>query len=254
MAVFSTVHLTIVHGVISVMSLYLFSVFLWWWIRQGRATVIYSLTCFLMLGIFAINSGAAFLYAHKWYHGEFDILKYVPFIWSFRNYFMLIPLFLFTLHVTKKIYVDYQLRQLAITDLLSTRIAQLASPELILIVDDNIDALLSIKIMLDRTRFKSIEARDGEEAVVLFTRLKDNIVCVVLDLVLPGMNGWDALREIRKLSKTVPIIVSTGYVKGFFGKVDEEKDNYCAFLAKPYTPGKLIDTIEKCIRGEGYDT
>lgn len=250
----SIIHLTFTHSIISVMSLYLFAVFIWWWVQQGRATAIYSLICFMMLGVFAINSGAAFQYAHMWYHGNFEIHTYVGILWPFRNYFMLIPLLLFVIHVTKKIRIDYQLRQLAITDLLSARVANLAAPELVLLVDDNIDAIISIKLMLDRTRFKTVEARDGHEALVLFNRLKDNICCIVLDLVLPELSGWDVLREIRKVSISVPIIISTGYVKGFFGVVEDERDNYCAFLSKPYSPAKLIETIEKCIKGDVYDS
>ena len=74
----------------------------------------------------------------------------------------------------------------------------------ILVVDDEARMRKLVKDFLVKKEYKVIEAGDGEEAIDLFFKEKD-ISLIILDVMMPKMNGWQVCREIRKYSK-VPII------------------------------------------------
>ena len=77
----------------------------------------------------------------------------------------------------------------------------------ILVVDDESRMRKLVKDFLEREGFKVIEAGDGQEAIELFYENKD-IALIILDVMMPRMDGWQTCREIRKDSK-VPIIMLT---------------------------------------------
>lgn len=78
----------------------------------------------------------------------------------------------------------------------------------ILIVDDEARMRKLIKDFLVRKGYKTIEAEDGEVALDLFQENKNKIKLVLLDVMMPKLDGWTVLREIRKESK-VPVIMLT---------------------------------------------
>ena len=75
----------------------------------------------------------------------------------------------------------------------------------VLVVDDEARMRKLVKDFLVKKEYKVIEAGDGEEAIDLFFKEKD-ISLIILDVMMPKMNGWQVCREIRKYSK-VPIIM-----------------------------------------------
>ena len=77
----------------------------------------------------------------------------------------------------------------------------------VLVVDDEARMRKLVKDFLVKKEYKVIEAGDGEEAIDLFFKEKD-ISLIILDVMMPKMNGWQVCREIRKYSK-VPIIMLT---------------------------------------------
>ena len=77
----------------------------------------------------------------------------------------------------------------------------------ILVVDDEQRMRKLVRDFLTKQNFRVLEAADGEEAVDVFMENKD-IVLVILDVMMPKMNGWEVCREIRETSK-VPIIMLT---------------------------------------------
>lgn len=74
----------------------------------------------------------------------------------------------------------------------------------VLVVDDEARMRKLVKDFLVKKEYKVIEAGDGEEAIDLFFKEKD-ISLIILDVMMPKMNGWQVCREIRKYSK-VPIL------------------------------------------------
>ena len=97
----------------------------------------------------------------------------------------------------------------------------------ILIVDDESRMRKLVRDFLIRDNFEALEACDGEEALDIFYRDKE-IALILLDVMMPKINGWDVCREIRETSK-IPIIMLTAKgdesdeLQGFDLGVDEYK-------------------------------
>lgn len=115
----------------------------------------------------------------------------------------------------------------------------------ILVVDDESRMRKLIKDFLTKSGYDVLEAGDGEEAVDLFMEHKD-IALLILDVMMPKMDGWEVCREIRKNSK-VPIIMLTAKaseadeLKGFELGVDE-------YISKPFSPKILVARVEAVLR------
>ena len=115
----------------------------------------------------------------------------------------------------------------------------------ILVVDDESRMRKLVKDFLDREGFEVLEAGDGEEAVDKFFEVKD-IALIILDVMMPKMDGWQVCREIRQYSK-VPIIMLTAKsdekdeLQGFDLGVDE-------YITKPFSPKILVARVEAILR------
>ena len=81
----------------------------------------------------------------------------------------------------------------------------------ILVVDDESRMRKLVRDFLVKQNFEVLEAGDGEEALDVFYKNKD-IALIILDVMMPKMNGWDVCREIRESSKT-PIIMLTAIIR-----------------------------------------
>jgi len=118
----------------------------------------------------------------------------------------------------------------------------------ILIVDDESRMRKLVRDFLVRKEFEVLEAGDGEAAVDLFFQEKD-IDLIILDVMMPKMDGWEVCRTIRKHSQ-VPIIMLTA--KG------EERDELRGFelgadeyISKPFSPKILVARVEAILRRSG---
>ena len=118
----------------------------------------------------------------------------------------------------------------------------------ILVVDDESRMRKLVRDFLAREGFQVIEAADGEEAVDLFYENRD-VALIILDVMMPKMDGWQTCREIRAESK-VPIIMLTAKgdeqdeLKGFDLGVDE-------YISKPFSPKILVARVEAILRRSG---
>lgn len=115
----------------------------------------------------------------------------------------------------------------------------------ILVVDDEQRMRKLVKDFLTRQGYDVIEASNGEEAVDIFYENKD-IALIILDVMMPKMDGWQVCREIRHYSQ-VPIIMLTA-------KADE-KDELLGFeigvdeyISKPFSPKILVARVEAILR------
>jgi DNA-binding response OmpR family regulator len=115
----------------------------------------------------------------------------------------------------------------------------------ILVVDDESRMRKLVRDFLVRQDFEVLEAGDGEAALDIFYRNKD-IAMLILDVMMPKMNGWEVCREIRQTSK-VPIIMLTAKsdesdeLMGFDLGVDE-------YISKPFSPKILVARVEAILR------
>ena len=118
----------------------------------------------------------------------------------------------------------------------------------IMVVDDESRMRKLVRDFLTREGFKVIEAGDGEEAVDLFYANRD-VALIILDVMMPKMDGWQTCREIRAESK-VPIIMLTAKgdeqdeLRGFELGVDE-------YISKPFSPKILVARVEAILRRSG---
>ena len=118
----------------------------------------------------------------------------------------------------------------------------------ILVVDDESRMRKLVKDFLTKKNFQVLEAGNGEEAMDIFYEEKD-IALIILDVMMPKMDGWEVCREIRKNSK-VPIIMLTARsderdeLLGFDLGVDE-------YISKPFSPKILVARVEAILRRTG---
>ena len=118
----------------------------------------------------------------------------------------------------------------------------------ILVVDDESRMRKLVKDFLTKKNFQVLEAGNGEEAMDIFYEERD-IALIILDVMMPKMDGWEVCREIRKNSK-VPIIMLTARsderdeLLGFDLGVDE-------YISKPFSPKILVARVEAILRRTG---
>ena len=118
----------------------------------------------------------------------------------------------------------------------------------ILVVDDESRMRKLVRDFLVREDYEVLEAGDGEAALDIFYQEK-NIALIILDVMMPKMNGWDVCREVRETSK-VPIIMLTAKgdeedeLTGFELGVDE-------YISKPFSPKILVARVSAILRRSG---
>jgi DNA-binding response OmpR family regulator len=115
----------------------------------------------------------------------------------------------------------------------------------ILVVDDESRMRKLVKDFLVRKNYDVIEAENGEQAIDIFFSKKD-ISLIILDVMMPKMDGWQVCREVRQYSK-VPIIMLTAK--------SDEKDELLGFdlgvdeyISKPFSPKILVARVEAVLR------
>ncbi len=116
----------------------------------------------------------------------------------------------------------------------------------ILIVDDESRMRKLIKDFLNNKNYITLEASDGEEAIEIFQKNKNKINLILLDVMMPKIDGWTVLREIR-IDSNVPVIMLTARGEeqdelfGFELGVDE-------YISKPFSPKILVARIEAILK------
>jgi two-component system, cell cycle response regulator DivK len=119
-------------------------------------------------------------------------------------------------------------------------------PPLILVVDDYQDAREMYAEYLQFSGFRVAEARNGNEAVDQAFALKPDLI--LMDLSLPGMDGWEATRRLKADESTrhIPIVALTGHALA--GASDGAKKAGCdSFVTKPCLPDDLVVEVRRML-------
>jgi len=97
--------------------------------------------------------------------------------------------------------------------------------------------------------FAVLLAKDGVEALEVFRQHQDEVRCVVCDVTMPRMDGWETLAALRKLAPGLPVVLASGYDKTqvMVGNHPELPE---AFLSKPYRLQELGDAIRRALAGK----
>ena len=121
----------------------------------------------------------------------------------------------------------------------------------ILVVDDESRMRKLVRDFLVKSKFQVVEAANGAEALDIFFAQKD-IALIILDVMMPEMDGWQVCKEVRNYSK-VPIIMLTAKsderdeLQGFDLGVDE-------YVTKPFSPKTLVARVEAILRRTGLSS
>ena len=114
--------------------------------------------------------------------------------------------------------------------------------ELILVVDDEDHIREITKKTLEIRRYKVITANNGKEAIALYKQNREEIKVVLMDMMMPVMDGLASIRELHKINPRIKVIAVSGLTeKDRLAKVDEA--HVYAFLTKPYTAEKLLNVM-----------
>jgi two-component system, cell cycle response regulator DivK len=123
--------------------------------------------------------------------------------------------------------------------------SQFSGP-LVLVVDDYQDAREMYSHYLKSSGFRTAEARTGIEAVAKARELKPN--CILMDLSLPGIDGWEATRQLKAdLSTThIPVVAITGHASEFASR-NAKAAGCAAFILKPALPDAVVTEVRKAM-------
>jgi two-component system cell cycle sensor histidine kinase/response regulator CckA len=116
----------------------------------------------------------------------------------------------------------------------------------VLLVEDEEQVRNMVRIMLTRLGYMVLEAKDGVEAGEIFQRHQEDIRCVLSDLTMPRMDGWDLLAALRNISSDIPVILSSGYDESRV-MIGEHPERPNAFIGKPYRLKALGETIRNVL-------
>ena len=129
----------------------------------------------------------------------------------------------------------------------------LSMGESILVVDDEDRMRKLIKDFLTNKGYHILEAGDGEKALEIYQQNQSKIMLILLDVMMPKLDGWSVLRQIRQSNKELPIIMLTARGEeqdelfGFELGVDE-------YISKPFSPKILVARVEAILKRAGKDS
>ena len=120
----------------------------------------------------------------------------------------------------------------------------------ILIADDNQDTREMYALYFDMAGYNVELADDGHEAVLKARALHPDLI--VLDLQMPKLDGWGAIRELRGNAKTadIPVIILTGHDLKDYLKHSATAEGAASYLMKPVFPDRLEREIAACLNGQ----
>ena len=120
--------------------------------------------------------------------------------------------------------------------------------EKILVADDEQKIRKLVGGFLEKSGYSVVEAEDGDEAYRIFSESKD-IDLMILDIMMPGLNGWEVCRKVRETSN-IPVIMLTARSEEFdiLTGYENGADDY---VTKPFSPGVLVKRVEALLRRVG---
>jgi len=148
---------------------------------------------------------------------------------------------------TFHLYLPVPPRTLELQASKSTRVAEVPSGhETILVVEDEELLLELVKSYLEDQGYTVLTARDGQEAVDMYARHKDDIAVVLSDMGLPKIGGWDAFRKMREIDPHVKAILASGYLDPNV-RAKMLKAGAKDFVQKPYDMNTILVRLREII-------
>jgi PAS domain S-box-containing protein len=127
-----------------------------------------------------------------------------------------------------------------------TEIIPQGNGELILVVDDEIPILEVTKATLETYNYRVLTAKDGIEAIALYAQNHNGINLVIIDIMMPSMDGKTAIRTLKKINPDIKIIAISGLISSQ-EMITEIDNNVSAFISKPYSNDELLIIVNEII-------
>ena len=118
----------------------------------------------------------------------------------------------------------------------------------VLLIDDEGDLRLMARRVLERSGYRVIEAANGEEALALFDRHRDDVTVVLTDMMMPGIDGAGVVRGLRARAAAVPVVGMSGIGRSE-RLTDVDNARITHFLDKPFTPEALRRAVQEATQG-----
>jgi two-component system, cell cycle sensor histidine kinase and response regulator CckA len=149
-----------------------------------------------------------------------------------------------------RVYLPIFAGELSLPPSQPIKVPEIVENETILVVDDEPLLLQLAYAVLSNHGFAVLTAKNGHEALEVFRQHRESISCVLCDLVMPGIDGWETLTALRKLAPDIPVILSSGFDQDEVMAGDHaELPQY--FLGKPYDLIDLLEAIKEALPGKG---
>lgn len=119
----------------------------------------------------------------------------------------------------------------------------------ILLVEDEEFLRKTAKVQLEKLGYTVLTANDGREGVETFSEHRNEIECIILDMIMPRLNGREALKEIRSIDSEIPVLISSGFSKEKH-LVELEELGISGFLHKPFRSWELSRTVAQVLAAQ----
>jgi DNA-binding NtrC family response regulator len=117
---------------------------------------------------------------------------------------------------------------------------------LILIIDDDVHMRRACSRVLTKAGWDVICAENGDEGLRAIRNTTESIDAILLDQLMPGMNGMEVLSEVQAIDSAIPVIIMTGSATDE-STTELKKKGAFACLPKPFVPDQLRKAIHECI-------
>jgi hypothetical protein len=119
--------------------------------------------------------------------------------------------------------------------------------ETVLLAEDNEESRIATRLFLENYGYRVVEAANGAEAVALFRTYKDEIRLALFDVIMPGMNGWEAYSRIEQIKPGIKVIFISGYTADVVLLQQEMVKKGINILSKPALNGELLTMIRNLL-------
>jgi CheY-like chemotaxis protein len=128
----------------------------------------------------------------------------------------------------------------------SSNVQIIGGSETILYVEDEDMIMVPLRDQLEQYGYRVLVAQNGVEAVAVFAEHKDSIHIVLTDMGLPKMNGWEALRQMKRINPNIKAIVASGNID-LAKKREMVEGGVCRFVQKPYNAEEVLRALRSVL-------
>jgi two-component system, cell cycle sensor histidine kinase and response regulator CckA len=121
-----------------------------------------------------------------------------------------------------------------------------ATGQMILVVEDEVPMLNLLKKILEDAGFRVVTAKDGIEAIDVYSRNQPDVDLVLCDMALPKLGGWTVYLALKERNPQVRMILTSGYLDPKV-KSDMVKGGVRDFIPKPYIPETILKSVRQAL-------